>query len=62
MRKQAWIKSSYSESKANCVEVAICDRVLVRDNKERTCPVLRFTPVAWGSFAGHVNAGERSFT
>lgn len=50
-------KSSYSGSEANCVEVAVRDRVVVRDTKDRTGPVLRFTPAAWREFAGRVKAG-----
>jgi len=60
MSEQAWIKSSYSGSEANGVEVAVRDRVVVRDTKDRTGPVLRFTPAAWREFAGQVKAGVRS--
>ena len=60
MSEQAWVKSSYSGSQANCVEVAVRDRVVVRDTKDRTGTVLRFTPAAWRDFAGRVKAGERS--
>jgi len=61
MSEQAWVKSSYSGSEANCVEVAVRDRVVVRDTKDRTGPALRFTPAAWREFAGQVKAGKRSF-
>jgi hypothetical protein len=44
MPEQAWIKSSYSGSQANCVEVTVRDRIMVRDIKDRTGRVLRFTP------------------
>ena len=68
MPEQAWIKSSYSGSQAtsysgsqaNCVEVALRDRVVVRDTKDRTGPVLRFTPAAWREFAGHIKASTVS--
>ncbi|SRR6266699_5466071 len=60
MSEQAWVKSSYSGSEANCVEVAVRDRVIVRDTKDRTGTVLRFTPAAWRDFAGQVKAGERN--
>ena len=56
MLEQAWIKSSYSGSEANCVEVALRDHVAVRDTKDRTGPVLRFTPAAWREFAGYIKA------
>ena len=60
MPEQAWVKSSYSGSKASCVEIAVRNRVpmrdnkprAVRDNKERTSPVLSLTPVAWRGFTG----------
>jgi len=48
-----WVKSSYS-SQGNCVEVAVRDRVLVRDTQDRTGPVLRFTAETWRRFAGQV--------
>jgi hypothetical protein len=48
-----WRKSSYSGGQGgNCVEVADNEsRVVVRDTKDRTGPVLRFTPDAWQQFA-----------
>ena len=51
-----WRKSSYSgNGGGNCVEVADqAARVLVRDTKDRTGPVLRFTPAAWCRFADQV--------
>jgi hypothetical protein len=45
-----WVKSSYSSS-GNCVAVAAGDRVMVRDTKDRTGPVLGFSPAAWRQFA-----------
>jgi len=57
-----WRKSSYSGNGGNCVEVADHDsRVLIRDTKDRTGPMLRFTPDAWRRFADQVK-GERSLT
>jgi hypothetical protein len=48
-----WRKSSDSTSNGgNCVEVAGQEsRVLVRDTKDRTGPMLRFAPDAWHRFA-----------
>jgi hypothetical protein len=48
-----WRKSSYSgQGGGNCIEVADDDsRVIIRDTKDRTGPVLRFTPDAWRRFA-----------
>jgi Domain of unknown function (DUF397) len=60
MSEQTWVKSSYSGSQANCVEVAVRDRVVVRDTKDRTGPVLRFSPAAWREFADQVKASLRS--
>jgi hypothetical protein len=60
MPEQAWIKSSYSGSEANCVEVTVRDRIMVRDTNDRTGHVLRFTPAAWREFAGHIKAGIAS--
>jgi hypothetical protein len=48
-----WRKASYSDNGGNCVEVGDdAGRVLVRDTKDRTGPMLRFTPRAWRRFAG----------
>jgi len=60
MPEQAWIKSSYSGSQANCVEVTVRDRIMVRDTKDRTGPVLRFTPAAWREFAEQLKVGKSS--
>jgi hypothetical protein len=50
-----WRKSSYSGNNGgNCVEVAATDRVMVRDTKDRTGPVLRFDAAAWRRFAEKV--------
>nr|MDT0658580.1 DUF397 domain-containing protein [Micromonospora sp. DSM 115978] len=46
-----WRKSTHSET-ASCVEVAdnLPGRVLVRDTKNRTGPVLTFDPAPWRAF------------
>jgi hypothetical protein len=42
-----------------CVEVAVLDgRVAVRDAKDRSGPVLLFTPPEWQAFLGGVRGGE----
>ena len=54
MTEPTWRKSSFSGSEANCVEIAASDRVLVRDTKNNSGAVLRFTPAAWRRFADQV--------
>jgi Domain of unknown function (DUF397) len=48
-----WRKSTYSSNGGgNCVEVGDrASRVLVRDTKDRTGPVLRVSAAAWRMFA-----------
>jgi hypothetical protein len=55
-----WKKSSLSMSNGHCVEVADLGGgdVGVRDSKDRTGPVLRFTPDEWTAFLGGVRNGE----
>ena len=59
-----WRKSSYSDNGGtDCVEVgtlAEADGVVVRDTKDRSGPVVRFTPAAWRTFGGRVKADVRS--
>jgi hypothetical protein len=50
---KTWVKSSYSMTNGNCVEVAgLPGRVIgVRDSKnEQSGNVLRFTPAQWNAF------------
>jgi hypothetical protein len=51
-----WIKSSYSNSGANCVEVAhtALGNVAVHDSKDPHGPVMRFTPRAWQAFVARI--------
>jgi hypothetical protein len=54
-----WVKSSYSNSGANCVEVA-CNphgTVAVRDSKDPGGPVIAFAAADWQAFTGYVKAG-----
>jgi hypothetical protein len=55
-----WKKSARSAANGNCVEVATLDegQVGVRDSKDRSGPVLRFTPDEWSAFVGGVKNGE----
>jgi hypothetical protein len=56
-----WRTASYSSNGGgNCVEVAgQAGRVLVRDTKDRTGPVLGFSPAAWRRFADRLRAVAR---
>jgi hypothetical protein len=60
MTEQAWIKSSYSGSEANCVEVAHGEPgiVAVRDSKDPDGPVLRFGAAEWTAFTSGVKAAR----
>lgn len=55
-----WVKSSLSFSNGNCVEVASLGggQIGVRDSKDVTGPVLRFTPGEWRAFLGGAQNGE----
>jgi len=54
-----WRKASYSgNGGGNCVEVGDAARVIiVRDTKDRSGPVLRFSPAVWRRFADQVKTG-----
>ena len=56
----SWIKSSLSFSNSNCVEIATLPGggVGVRDSKDPSGPVLRFTPGEWQAFVGGAHNGE----
>jgi Domain of unknown function (DUF397) len=60
MSEGIWVKSSYSGSQANCVEIAVRSSVLVRDTKDRGGPVLRFPPATWRRFADQMKADTPS--
>jgi hypothetical protein len=55
-----WRKSSYSNSSANCVEVAAARRTVgVRDSKAGgSGPVLTFGAAAWARFLSQLKAGQ----
>jgi hypothetical protein len=53
-----WRKSSYSNSGANCVEIAQTrsGKIAVRDSKDPQGPVLTFRPDEWKAFVAKVRA------
>jgi Domain of unknown function (DUF397) len=53
-----WIKSSYSMTNGNCIEVAGLsgDLIGVRDSQNPAGAVLGFKPAQWGAFVGHVRS------
>ncbi len=54
-----WQKSSYSSAQGNCVEVArLPDGAAVRDSKDRSGSVLRFSAEAWQAFLSAVKDGR----
>jgi Domain of unknown function (DUF397) len=55
-----WIKSSLSYANGNCVEVASLPggEIGVRDSRDSSGPVLRFTSEEWHAFLGGVRNGE----
>ncbi|HEX6074116.1 MAG TPA: DUF397 domain-containing protein [Micromonosporaceae bacterium] len=57
----SWKKSRRSASE-NCVEARLTETgdVQVRDSKDRTGPVLTFTPAEWDSFISGAKDGEFS--
>ncbi|GAA5076887.1 DUF397 domain-containing protein [Thermocatellispora tengchongensis] len=58
-RGAEWFKASFSDNGGGCVEVAIGDDgVAVRDSKDPSGPVLRFTDLEWAAFIAGVHAGE----
>jgi hypothetical protein len=61
LSQAVWMKSSRSGGNGgNCVEVAtnLPGVVAVRDSKNRSGPVLSFTPAEWRAFLGGVKDGE----
>ena len=55
-----WRKSTYSGSNGgDCIEVAtLADSIAVRDSKDRTGPVLTFSPAGWEGFISGIKTGE----
>ena len=59
-----WRKSSYSAGQGNCVEIAdnVPGIVAVRDSKNPSGPVLRFSTGAWQAFVSNIKAGQLGTT
>lgn len=54
-----WRKSTRSQAATNCVEVAdLPGGTAVRDSKNPTGAVLRFTTAAWSAFTTAIRTGE----
>jgi hypothetical protein len=55
-----WVKSSLSKANGNCVEVADLagGSVGVRNSRDITGSLLRFTPAEWYAFLEGVRLGE----
>jgi len=54
--ERTWVKSSYSGSEGNCVEIARGrDRVLIRDSNDARGPVLAIPAAAWRQFTRQLN-------
>ncbi|MFT2017016.1 DUF397 domain-containing protein [Streptomyces sp. 796.1] len=57
---ERWIKSSYSGSTGDCIEIdaAAPASVPVRDSKDPHGPALTFQPATWAAFLTAVKAGD----
>jgi hypothetical protein len=56
-----WWKSSFSIGNGNCLETARTPdggHLAVRDSKDKSGPVLTFTPGEWRAFVAGVKNGE----
>jgi hypothetical protein len=65
LSRASWYKSTFSNGQGgNCVEVArdLPGIVAVRDSKDRSGPVLTFTPAGWEAFTAGVRDGEFDLT
>jgi predicted secreted Zn-dependent protease len=58
LHRAVWRKANGSGD-GNCVEVAVTPAIVgVRDTKDRSGPILAFTPDIWSGFVAGVKAGD----
>ncbi|MFT2017017.1 DUF397 domain-containing protein [Streptomyces sp. 796.1] len=57
---EQWIKSSYSGTQGDCIEIdaGAPASVPVRDSKNPSGPALTFAPAAWATFIAAVKADD----
>jgi hypothetical protein len=56
---ERWHKSSYSNGRAECVEIAaVAGSIATRDSKDPSGPALVFSASAWEAFVGGVSRGD----
>ncbi len=62
--REHWRTSSYSGTSGNCIEVAAPSHRTraVRDSKDPTGPVLRFTTDQWSAFTAYVSTSRTYLT
>ena len=54
--EHTWVKSSYSGSEGNCVEIAASrEQVLIRDSSDAHGPVMAIPAAAWRQFTRQLN-------
>ncbi|GAB3275096.1 DUF397 domain-containing protein [Parasphingorhabdus pacifica] len=59
LRNATWLKSSYSRTQNECVEVALVPGVTgVRDTKDRDGGTLLFPHTAWSNFLNHLKTSR----
>lgn len=59
MNETPWVKASASNADGTCVEQRrVGDVIEVRDTKDRSGPVLRFTPAEYRAWLDGVAKGE----
>ncbi len=54
-----WLRSTKSQHNGGCVEIRKMDgTIAMRDSKDPSGPVLRFTPAEWDCFLDGAHKGE----